>query len=107
MNLIGYWLAIYTAIGISEHFFYKKGYANYDVAIYDEPKMLPVGFAALLAFSFGIAGVVVGMSQVWWTGPLAKMIGETGGDIGFELAFGFSFVIFNIVRPFELNYFKR
>lgn len=107
MNLIGYWLAIYTAIGISEHFFYKKGYANYDVAIYDEPKMLPVGFAALLAFSFGIAGVVVGMSQVWWTGPLAKMIGETGGDIGFELAFGFSFVIFNIVRPFELKHFKR
>lgn len=107
MNLIGYWLAIYTAIGISEHFFIKKGYANYNVEDYNVPGRLPPGFAALFAFAFGIAGVVVGMNQVWWAGPLATKIGTNNGDIGFELAFGFAFVIFNIVRPFEFRYFKR
>ncbi|VVT45940.1 uncharacterized protein SAPINGB_P000967 [Magnusiomyces paraingens] len=107
MNLIGYWLAIYTAISASEHFFFKKGFKGYNPEDFDNAKKLPPGIAAGIAFAFGAAGTAVGMAQVWWTGPLAKPIGTYGGDIGFELAFGFAFVVYNCLRPFELKYFGR
>ncbi|VVT45930.1 uncharacterized protein SAPINGB_P000962 [Magnusiomyces paraingens] len=107
MNLIGYWLAIYTAISISEHFIYRKGFKGYNPDDFDDAKKLPPGIAAGIAFACGAAGTCLGMAQVWWTGPLAKPIGKFGGDIGFELAFGFAFVAFNILRPFELKYFGR
>ena len=107
MNLIGYWLAIYTAIAISEHFFYIGGLENYDPEAYDNPKLLPPGITALFAFACGIAGAAVGMSQVWWMGPIARKIGDYGGDVGFELSFAFAFVAFNATRPFEKRYFKR
>ena len=47
------------------------------------------------------------MNQVWYAGPIAKKIGDFGGDIGFELAFAFSFIAFNVVRPFEKKYIGR
>ena len=47
---------------------------------------LPIGIAGMLASCFGIAGAVVGMSQVWYTGPIGKMAGATyGTDLGFEV----------------------
>ncbi|KAF8546181.1 hypothetical protein OG21DRAFT_1211179 [Imleria badia] len=48
-------------------------------------RRLPIGIAGLLASCFGIARVVVRMSQVWYTGPIGKMAGVTSGaDLGFE-----------------------
>ena len=35
-------------------------------------RRLPIGIAAMLANRFGIAGAVVGMSQVWYTGRSGK-----------------------------------
>lgn len=107
MNLIGYWLAIYTAIALSEHFFYIGGLDNYDIEAYLDPSKLPPGIAAIFSFACGVAGAILGMSQVWWTGPIAKKIGEFSGDVGFELAFAFSFVVYNCTRPFEKKYFGR
>lgn len=107
MNLIGYWLAIYSAIALSEHFIYIGGLSKYDVSIYDQPRKLPMGLSALFAFACGIAGAVIGMSQAWWVGPVAKKIGEYYGDVGFELSFSFAFVTFNVCRPFERKYFGR
>lgn len=107
MNIIGYWLAIYTAIGISEHLIYQGSFKAYDFEAYDDPSRLPVGITALFAFACGIAGAVVGMSQTWWVGPIAKLVSPGFGDVGFELAFGFSFVAYNLTRPFEKKYFKR
>lgn len=50
------------------------------------PYRLPIGIAGLLAAFSGIAGAVVGMSQVWYTGPIGKMVGAThGADLGFEV----------------------
>jgi purine-cytosine permease-like protein len=65
--------------------------------------------AAIGAFCFGIAGMVTGMSQVWFTGPIALKAGEPpfGGDVGFELGFAFSAVSYFVLRKLELRYFHR
>ncbi|KAK8103916.1 purine-cytosine permease [Apiospora kogelbergensis] len=108
MLLIGYWLAIYEGISLPEHFLFRRGYAGYQPEHYTEPGLLPPGYAAIAAFGCGIVGAVLGMAQVWFTGPIGKLCGaETGGDIGFELAFCFAAVSYAVLRSLERSYFKR
>ena len=50
----------------------------------------------------------MGMAQVWFTGPIGKKAGGMfGGDIGFELAFVFSFISYTLFRKFEKKHFGR
>lgn len=109
MVFIAYWLAIYSGIAVSDHFLFKRGFSGYRPELYDKPDELPLGIAAGIAFGFGIAGMVTGLSQVWYVGPLALHAGEPpyGGDIGFELAFAFSAVMYCVLRPIELRIFGR
>ena len=45
------------------------------------------GRRGILAGCCGVAGAVVGMSEVWYTGPLGKLAGaEFGADLGFEVS---------------------
>jgi purine-cytosine permease-like protein len=82
---------------------------GYNPELYDNPKALPPGIAAITAFCFGIAGMVTGMSQVWFVGPIAIHAGAApfGGDVGFELGFAFAFVSYFFLRKIELKYFGR
>lgn len=109
MNLIAYWLSVYSGISIADHFIFRRGFSGYRPEQYDKPDKLPLGVAAALAFGFGIAGVVTGMSQLWWVGPIAKHAGALpfGGDVGFELGFGFSFVSYCMLRPIEIRLVGR
>ncbi|KAG9201207.1 hypothetical protein G6514_005936 [Epicoccum nigrum] len=109
MNFIGYWLAIYEGIAFSDHFVYKRTMSAYDLSIYDQKSKLAPGIAAIFSFCCGIAGMVIGMSQVWYVGPVALKAGEApfGGDVGFELGFAFAFTSYAVVRRFELKYFGR
>lgn len=109
MNLIAYWLAIYSGIAIADHFVFRRGFGGYRPEHYDQRHKLPLGIAATLAFGFGVAGMVTGMSQTWWIGPIAKHAGAApyGGDVGFELGFAFSFTSYCLMRPLEIRYFGR
>lgn len=108
MNLIGYYLAIYEAMSLSQHFIWNKGkFSAYDYENFHDKSVYPKGYAGVFGFCCGAAGTALGMNQVWYAGVLAKMIGEYYGDIGFELAAGFSFVGFNIARYFEVKYVGR
>ncbi|KAK4982078.1 Purine-cytosine permease fcy21 [Elasticomyces elasticus] len=109
MNFIGYWLAIYEGISLTDHFVFKRGFSGYNPADYDKPSKLPPGIAAVLAFCCGIAGMVLGMSQVWFVGPIALKAGEApyGGDVGFELGFLFATVSYLVFRTIELRIFHR
>lgn len=107
MNLIGYYLAIYDSISLTEHFVFRKGFRGYNVEDYADLHKINPGYAGTFAFCCGAAGVVVGMNQTWYSGVLAAKIGDFGGDIGFELAAGFAFVGYMITRPIEKKYFKR
>lgn len=82
---------------------------SYIAAHYDQPSKLPPSFAAIFAFCCGVAGMITGMSQVWFVGPIALHAGMApfGGDVGFELGFLFAFVAYAGARYFELKFFKR
>jgi NCS1 nucleoside transporter family len=106
--IIGYWLSIYEGIALSEHFLFKRGMRGYRPEDYTNPSRLPPGIAAMVAFGFGIMGAVLGMAQLWFTGPIGKLAGgDYGGDVGFELAFAFSAVSYIAMRTVEKSYFKR
>ncbi|KAJ5473874.1 hypothetical protein N7475_003440 [Penicillium sp. IBT 31633x] len=109
MSLIAYWLSIYSGISLAEHFVFRRGFGGYRVEDHDKPEKLPMGIAASIAFVFGIVGIVVGMSQSWWTGPIGRAAGDpaVGGDVGFELAFAFSFFVYCLARPVELRWTGR
>ncbi|GCE98047.1 purine-cytosine permease [Zygosaccharomyces mellis] len=107
MDSIGYYLAIYLAISLSEHFFFRKGFKGYNINNWSNWHQLPVGIAGCSALFCGGVGVAVGMDQTYWEGEIGRKIGKYGGDIGFELGAGFAFIIYNILRPFEKKYFGR
>ncbi|OIW24038.1 purine-cytosine permease [Coniochaeta ligniaria NRRL 30616] len=108
MLVIGYWLSIYEGISLMEHFVFKRGFTGYQPENYMNPKLLPPGFAAIGAFLFGVMGAVLGMAQVWFTGPIGKLCGgDFGGDVGFELGFSFSAISYLVLRTVEKSYFKR
>ena len=109
MNFIGYWLAIYSGISLTDHFVFKRGLKGYNPEYYDQPSKLPPGIAAVAAFCFGVAGMVCGMSQTWFVGPIALHAGEApfGGDVGSELGFAFASVSYMILRPIEMKLIGR
>jgi NCS1 nucleoside transporter family len=109
MLVIAYWLAIYEGVSLTEHIFFKKGMSGYHPEHYLDRSKLPPGIAAVVAFCFGVMGAILGMSQVWFEGPIGALCGAPpyGGDVGFELAFGFSSTSYFVLRTFEKKYFGR
>lgn len=108
MLVIAYWLGIYEGIALPEHFIFRKGFSGYVPGYYDQPKKLPPSIAAFGAFLFGVLGIAMGMAQQWFVGPIGNSFGSGyGGDIGFELAFAFTFVTYIPFRYFELKKFRR
>ncbi|KAG0660093.1 purine-cytosine permease [Maudiozyma exigua] len=108
MDSIGYYLAIYTAIALSEHFIYRKNsFNNYNIEDWNDNSKLPIGIAGTAAFIVAAFGVALGMCQTYWVGEISRLIGKFGGDIGFELGASWAFITYNIIRPFEIKYFGR
>ena len=125
--LLSYWLCIYSTILIEEHFIFRHGkWSNYNPDDYDKPQHLPLGAAAAFAAACGVMGAVLGMATLWYIGVLGKKSKSTffnlipssllncllravgdpefGGDIGFELSFAFSAVVYPIARYIERKF---
>lgn len=80
----------------------------YNFEIWNDITKLTNGFAATAAFIVGAVGAVLGMSQTYWTGPLARAVGgEYGGDIAMWLCMGLSGSVFPFLRYWELRKFGR
>lgn len=108
MNLIGYYLAIYEAMSLSQHFIWNKArWSAYDYLNFNDKRSYPVGYAGVFGFCCGVAGVVIGMDQAWYKGVVGRQVGKFGADIGFELAASFACIGFNIARYFEVKYVGR
>jgi purine-cytosine permease-like protein len=108
LALMGYWLMIMICIVAEEHalFRWRKG-VGFDWTAWEDRKRLPIGVAALLSFAIGWVGAVLGMYQVWFTGPLAKLVGETGADVGMWVGCGFALLVFPPLRVMELKFVGR
>ena len=99
--IIAYWLAPWSIILILEHFVFRHG--HYNVDDWNTRSRLPIGWAALVSMAFGLVGVLLGADQLYYVGPIAKLVGPFGMDIGFELGLVFAGVAYLILRRIELN----
>ncbi|KAI4203848.1 MAG: hypothetical protein LQ348_001369 [Seirophora lacunosa] len=106
LALMGYWLAIFITIVFEEHMIFRRT-KGYDWAAYEDKTKLPLGIAALASFLVGWVGPILGMYQVYWTGPIAARIGDHGGDVGIWLGIAFAAVVFPPLRFFELRQIGR
>ena len=106
LPLMGYWIVIFVAIVLEEHLIFRRN-RGFDWSAWEDRKYLPVGAAALTAFFVGWAGAIIGMDQVWYTGPVAKLVGGIGADIGVWLGMGFALFTFPPLRYLELKYLGR
>ena len=91
---------MFGAVVVVEHLVFKRNDFNaYDYGAWNTPSKLPTGLAALAACLVAVGVIVPSMEQVWWTGP----IGEKTGDIGFELAFVVTALVYPVARAIELR----
>jgi purine-cytosine permease-like protein len=100
LSLIGYWASAFTIIILEEHFLFRRGKASsYDVSTWNTARELPTGIASLGAGILSMGLVVPSIDQVWFVGPIAKHT----GDIGFELAFAVTMVLYPPFRWLEIR----
>jgi purine-cytosine permease-like protein len=108
LSIIGYWTIIHLVVVVEEHIFFRgtrgNRWAGYDWDAWNKPELLPFGWAAIGAFCFGFAGAILGMKVAWFVGPVAKLIGKHGANIGHELTFAFSGLVFPLFRILEKKY---
>ncbi|GAM91230.1 hypothetical protein ANO11243_092770 [Dothideomycetidae sp. 11243] len=108
LSLLGYWCTQYFIILFSEHVIFRRNnFDNYDLDGWNDPNALPIGIAAGGAFGLGIIAWVMGMDETWYVGPLAKLIGSTGGDVANEFTFVVTALIFIPARYLELKFIGR
>ncbi|KAF8898130.1 NCS cytosine-purine permease [Gymnopilus junonius] len=100
LGLIGYWASAYVIVLIIEHVYFRSNkFSNYDLDVWNDPKRLPWGLGALGAGILSFALVIPCMSQVWFTGPIAKKT----GDLGFEVALVLSGILYPPIRWLEIK----
>lgn len=106
-SLLGYWSVCFAVILFLEDQWFRR-IDGYDVHVWDSPKGLPVGIAAVLTLIIGYCvGAVLGMDQTWFVGPIAKAFGGIGGDVGTYLCFAISIVVYWPLRTVEKRITKR
>ncbi|KND91967.1 Purine-cytosine permease fcyB [Tolypocladium ophioglossoides CBS 100239] len=108
LSLLGYWCTSYAIILFEEHFVFRKGkFENYDLEGWNEPASLPLGIGAAVAFGLGVVSWCMGMDETWFIGPLAKTIGDSGGDVANEITFVVTALGYLPARYLELKFFGR
>lgn len=97
LALMGYWVFIWVGILFEERFIFRHNWGwrtsasseyalePYNWSAWNNPSKLPIGIAGFIAFGIGWVGAVLCMAQVWYIGPIAKLVGENGADVSFFL----------------------
>ncbi|KAB8259629.1 hypothetical protein BDV32DRAFT_57626 [Aspergillus pseudonomiae] len=105
LPLMSYWIVAWLAVCLEEAWIFRRGH-SYDWTIWNNPHRLPMGLAAGASFVFGLLGAVLGMSQSYFVGPIAKALPHNC-DLGMWLAFGFTAVVYPAFRCVELRVVGR
>jgi NCS1 nucleoside transporter family len=122
LPMLAYWISIYITLLLEENLVFRRWpatrrlhgreFGGDDVGLYNwscwnDPLRVTMGLAAVGAFAVGAVGAVLGMNQVYWRGPVARRVGEYGGDVGFWLCMAFAGVAYPPMRYLELKRFAR
>lgn len=113
LPMLTYWCIIYFCILLEENVLFRRHKLpglndGYDWSQWNNKSTLSrIGVSPALAFFCGIGGAVIGMCQSYYVGPLAKLVGDYGGDIGMWLAFGFTGLSYPVFRYVDQHYFPR
>jgi len=107
VSILGYWAAPFVVcIFIEDQFFRRR--RGYDLSAWNDSSKLPPGIAAVFTVLVGFcAGGIPGMDQTWYIGPVARLIGDNGGDVGMILAFVEAVIVYPVARSVELKIFGR
>ncbi|KAF9268967.1 NCS cytosine-purine permease [Marasmius fiardii PR-910] len=101
LSLIGYWASAYVAILLLEHIVFRRcDFSRYDLKAWNIPQLLPSGLAALAAGVLSFALVIPCADQIWFVGPVAE---RGTGDIGFEVAFAVTGILYIPFRALEVR----
>ena len=106
LALMGYWVAFFIAIVLEEQWVFRR-HRRYDWTVWKDWRKLPLGVAALTAFLVGWAGAVLCMDQVYFVGPIAKMVGDDGGDLGIWVGASWTALVYPPLRVLELKIVGR
>jgi purine-cytosine permease-like protein len=109
LALMGYWVAIWIAITLEEQLIFRR-YRLAPAFVWDDwntKDKLPIGIAALIAFLVGWTGSILCMAQFYYIGPLARLVGEYGADMGNYVGFTWAALVFPPLRYWELKRFGR
>lgn len=102
--VISYWSAAMVAVLVTEHLVFRKGrYETYDHDAWNCASRLPLGIAAIASGALSFALVIPCMAQTWYVGPIAM----TTGDLGFEMAFVVTGLLYLPLRSLEKKYTGR
>ncbi|EXJ90184.1 hypothetical protein A1O1_03283 [Capronia coronata CBS 617.96] len=106
LGLIGYWVIIWIAIVLEDEFIFRRrvGFVWED---WNDKSKLPVGIAALISFLIGWAGAIVCMGQTYYYGPIARLVGEYGADLGLPVAFAWTALSYYPLRLLEIKLLGR
>lgn len=108
LALMGYWVVLWIVITLEEQFiFRRRKNPTFVWSDWNNPEKLPIGLAALAAFCIGWVGAVLCMAQVYFIGPIAKMVGEYGADMGNYVGFAWAGLVYPPLRYWELQKFGR
>jgi purine-cytosine permease-like protein len=88
LPIMAYWVCPWLTIVIEEHvIFHVLMKRPFDWTIWEDKNRLPLGAAAMTAWLIGWAGAILGMAQLWYTGPIALEVGGWGGTYSPEKRF--------------------
>lgn len=106
-SMLGYWAVCFAVIVCLEDKWFRRK-TGYNLDGWDDPKVLPLGIAAVLTLIVGYCcGGVLGMDQTWFVGPIAQAFGGIGGDVGIYLAFAISIIVYLPLRTLEIKLVGR
>ncbi|WFD27713.1 hypothetical protein MNAN1_002718 [Malassezia nana] len=98
VSVIAYWASLYVGVVLADFVVIRRcRYSSYDLSIWNDWRQLPPGLAGILSAVLSLGLIIPFMDQTWYTGPLGRMV----GDLGFEVGLGLSFVLYCLLRPLE------
>ncbi|KAI9648353.1 hypothetical protein NHQ30_002986 [Ciborinia camelliae] len=108
LSLMGYWVVLWIVITLEEEFLFRRRKSPTFVwSDWNKQDKMPLGIAAFAAFCVGWVGAILCMSQYYFIGPLAKMIGSEGGDMGNYVGFAWAGIVYPGLRWWEVRRFGR